>query len=107
MYGAPSAASIYLSWTKGAGSTNTVIRYSYSDYPTAVTEGIALYSGASTGYEHTGLTPARINIIQYGVNQAEYIQLVMLHCLLPQRFNGGDGAIDQPESTRRLVSDSR
>ena len=77
--GAPSAASIYLSWTKGAGST-TVIRYSYSDYPTAITEGIALYSGHQD--MNTGLTPAII-IIQWGERS-----ILLCYLLVPQTLQG-------------------
>lgn len=96
--GAPSATSIYLSWTKGTGATNTVIRYSYSAYPTAITEGIALYSGSSTGYQHTGLTPGKNYYYSMwgesgGVYSASYVTLLVT----TDASTGGDGAIDQPE----------
>lgn len=48
--------SISLSWSKGAGATNTVIRYSTSSYPSAPTEGTALYSGSGTSTTHSDLT---------------------------------------------------
>jgi hypothetical protein len=53
----PTSLSVNLSWTKGVGSTTTLIRYSYTEYPTLVTEGIELYSGAGSSYTQTGLNP--------------------------------------------------
>jgi hypothetical protein len=52
----PSATEIVLSWTKGTGATNTVIRYSINSCPTSNITGTALYNGIASTYTHTGLT---------------------------------------------------
>lgn len=43
-----SNSTIYLTWTKGTGANNTIIRYSTSSYPTTPTEGDLLYNGTGT-----------------------------------------------------------
>jgi hypothetical protein len=50
-----SATSITLSWTKGGGATNTLIKYSLASYPTDTDEGTQLYSGVGTTTTHSGL----------------------------------------------------
>ncbi|KKK44461.1 hypothetical protein LCGC14_3167090, partial [marine sediment metagenome] len=50
------ATSLTLEWTKGGGATNTVIRSSLVGYPTAVTEGDAVYNGVAETTTPAGLT---------------------------------------------------
>lgn len=47
---------IDLTWTKGNGSTYTVIRRSTGSYPTSPDSGTAVYSGVGTSTTDTGLT---------------------------------------------------
>lgn len=54
--GYPEATSISLSWSKGVGSTNTLIRYGTSAYPGSITAGTYAYSGPSSTYTVEGLT---------------------------------------------------
>jgi len=53
--GSATGHTISLSWTKGAGSNNTVIRYSTSSYPTSLTEGTLAYNDTGTSTTVTGL----------------------------------------------------
>lgn len=53
--GYPEASYISLNWTKGAGTTNSVIRYSTTAFPTLISEGIEAYNGTSSSFTHTGL----------------------------------------------------
>ncbi len=45
-----------LSWSKGNGTEQTLIRGSTTDYPSSITEGIEIYNGTGTYVEHTTLT---------------------------------------------------
>lgn len=45
-----------LSWTKGSGSSHTLIRRSTSSYPTSTSEGVQVYFGTAIGFTDTGLT---------------------------------------------------
>lgn len=60
VYAYPESTSIYITWNKGVGSSNTLIRYSYTTYPTATNEGIELYEDSGSSYEHTGLDPGTL-----------------------------------------------
>jgi hypothetical protein len=51
----PSATSANITWAKGAGSTNTMVRYSLSAYPTTTAAGTQAYFGAASTYNLTGL----------------------------------------------------
>lgn len=53
--GYPESTSISLSWSRGAGSTNTLVRYNMAAYPTTITAGIYAYQGPSTTYTLEGL----------------------------------------------------
>lgn len=53
----PGATSIVLSWSKGAGSTTTVIRMKANGCPTDNTDGTLVYNGAASTYTVSGLTP--------------------------------------------------
>lgn len=55
--GVPTATTVSLTWAKGAGATNTLIRYSPADYPDATDSGVLVYLDASSSYQHTDLTP--------------------------------------------------
>ena len=48
--GDPTATTITLVWSKGAGSTNTLIRYSQVDYPESITDGEEAYFGSGNTY---------------------------------------------------------
>lgn len=54
--GYPESTSISLSWSKGTGSTNTLVRYGTSAYPGNVTVGIYAYMGPSSTYTVDDLT---------------------------------------------------
>jgi len=49
--------SVVLSWTKDAGASETLIRYTQTHYPTSITDGTQVYLGTSGTTSHTGLTP--------------------------------------------------
>jgi len=55
--GVPEATSISLSWVKGAGATQSLIRYSFDTYPDATDAGTQLYLGTGSSTTHTELTP--------------------------------------------------
>jgi hypothetical protein len=57
--GNPKATSITLVWSKGAGSTNTLVRYSQTDYPETITDGIEAYFGAGNTYILEGLSSGK------------------------------------------------
>lgn len=48
---------IDVSWTKGTGAVNTVVRRKEGSYPTDVTDGVEAYNGPSASFSDTGLTP--------------------------------------------------
>ena len=48
--GDPAATSITLVWSKGAGSTNTLVTYSQTDYPGTITDGTEAYFGSGNTY---------------------------------------------------------
>jgi len=50
-----SDTSISLSWTKGAGATNTYIRVKTTGYPSNTSDGTLIYSGTASTYTYTGL----------------------------------------------------
>jgi len=53
----PSSHSISLSWIKGNGTTNTMIRGQVGSYPTNYTEGNLVYNSSMSTATHSGLTP--------------------------------------------------
>lgn len=61
----PSATSISLTWNKGLGASNTMVRYLGSGYPTMAT-GILAYSGTGSSYIITGLIPGTTYYISAG-----------------------------------------
>lgn len=52
----PDSDTIGLTWTRGVGATDTLIKYSETDYPADETEGILSYEGALSTHTITGLT---------------------------------------------------
>jgi len=44
---------ISLSWNKGTGASDTLIRFSTDTYPATVSDGVALYLGTGTSTSHT------------------------------------------------------
>lgn len=57
--GYPEATSISLTWSKGIGSTNTLVRYGQTVYPGATTEGTEAYFGPGSTYTLAGLTSGK------------------------------------------------
>jgi len=53
----PTSSTISLLWVKGVGASNTLVRVSTSTYPTAVTEGVAIYAGTGNSYLYSDLPP--------------------------------------------------
>lgn len=51
----PSATSVSLTWAKGAGATNSILRYKIGSYPADETDGTLVYNGTSASTSHTGL----------------------------------------------------
>ena len=53
--GNPSSDSISLSWVRGTGASQVLIRYSTSDYPATTADGIFVYLGDETTFDHEDL----------------------------------------------------
>jgi hypothetical protein len=53
--GIPDDTSISLNWIKGAGATNSLIRFRTDTYPTTTADGTQVYALADNTYNHTGL----------------------------------------------------
>ena len=53
----PTATEVSLSWVKGVGSTETLIRYKLGAYPTGINDGSLAYLGSETAYLHSKLSP--------------------------------------------------
>ena len=56
----PTSTSIYLTWTKGSGSDNTVIRAKTSGWPTSPDDGTSVYNGTGTSTTHSSLSSGQI-----------------------------------------------
>lgn len=56
LIGYPGPTSISLSWSKGTGSTNTLVRYGTSTFPGTITTGTQAYFGPSSTYTIEELT---------------------------------------------------
>jgi hypothetical protein len=57
--GIPTSNTISLSWVKGSGSANTIIRYKVGTYPTGTGDGASAYSGTQTSTVVSGLASGR------------------------------------------------
>ena len=57
--GYPEATSISLSWSKGVGATNTLVRYGTTTYPTSISTGTEAYFGPSSTYTLEDLTSGK------------------------------------------------
>lgn len=69
----PTITGVALTWTKGVGSTQTLIRFKYDDYPANTTDGWQAYIGTSSSYTHTGLDPGvTIYYSAWGESGASY-----------------------------------
>lgn len=56
--GYPQSTSVSLSWTIGGGSSTSMVRFAFDDFPDATDAGTLVYSGTSASYTHDGeLTP--------------------------------------------------
>lgn len=73
----PETTSIGLTWTRGTGTSETMIRYSETAYPTDETEGTQAYVGPLASYIITGLTAGHTYyIVAIGKTGAEYTATV-------------------------------
>ncbi|MDD2702284.1 MAG: fibronectin type III domain-containing protein, partial [Sideroxydans sp.] len=54
--GQPGSTNINLSWVRGEGTSNVLIRYATDDYPATVADGTQIYFDSGSGYNHTGLS---------------------------------------------------
>jgi len=52
----PETTSVAFSWTSGAGSSQTLVRYKPDAYAENITQGIQIYLGTLNSCEHTGLS---------------------------------------------------
>ena len=59
----PKATAISVSWTKGSGSTHTLIRHSSSAYPSTTSAGTSAYMGTGNSVNITGLTEGTTTFI--------------------------------------------
>jgi len=50
----PDEESVTLSWTSGVGSTETIVRYKETGYPTSITDGSSVYDDEGNSVAHTG-----------------------------------------------------
>lgn len=55
----PSATSNSLTWVKGAGTSNSVVRYRTDTFPATYTDGFLVYEGSSSSTTHDDLLPGR------------------------------------------------
>ncbi len=53
----PKATSVSLSWVKGTGASQTLVRYSFETYPADEAEGTQLYLGTGSSTIHANLEP--------------------------------------------------
>jgi len=54
---AAGVSQINLTWTKGAGANNTLVRGKSGSYPTSYSDGVQIYYGTGTSANLTGLSP--------------------------------------------------
>lgn len=77
--GIPTASTIALSWAKGTGASNTLVRYGYTDYPATTADGIQLYFAAGSTTTHTGLDSGKtVYYTAWGESGAVYSSAVNL-----------------------------
>lgn len=80
--GYPEATSISLSWSKGTGSTNTMVRYGQTAYPASTMQGTEAYFGPGSTYTLSGLTSGKTYYFSAwgesgGNHSASYATLLM------------------------------
>lgn len=69
----PDGTTISLTWVKGDGATNTLIRGKAGSSPTGITDGTEVYSGAMNTVSHTGLTEGTTYYyVAWGESGGEY-----------------------------------
>lgn len=92
----PEAESVVLTWAKGSGSTNTMVRYSFTAYPTAVGEGTQLYLGTGSTTTHTGLSQGTtIYYSAWGEDGGDYSAA---YVSTMTTTTGGAGAAENPDT---------
>jgi hypothetical protein len=100
----PSDTTVSLSWTRGSGTTISVIRVAYDDFPATSAVGFAVYNLGSSTYTHTGLTPGKTYYYavwgQSGANESANSAEVMVTTLAAGA--GGDTLTDPLEPMRWL-----
>jgi len=78
----PQATSISLSWIKGTGASQTLIRYSFDAYPAGIGDGIQLYLSTGSSATHTDLVPGTtIYYTAWGESDGGYSSSVNLLAL--------------------------
>lgn len=96
----PKSTSVLLTWTKGAGNTETTIRYSETTYPTDETEGIEGYEGVLSSYEVTGLTSGHTYYIsawgKSGTTYSNTYDTVMTTTIAGEAAGEAPGAPEMP-----------
>jgi len=96
----PEATSITLSWTKGEGATNTLIRYMEGTYPTSTTEGAQAYLGTSSSHSVTELSSGHTYYISMwghsGTNYSDNYTTVMATTLPGVTAGAAPDAPDVP-----------
>jgi hypothetical protein len=71
--GDPTDTTITLVWSKGAGSTNTMVRYSQTDYPESITDGIEAYFDAGNTYTLEDLSSGKnYYFVAWGEDGGDY-----------------------------------
>ncbi len=96
----PMPTYVLLTWTKGAGNTETTIRYSETTYPTDETEGIEGYEGVLSSHAVTGLTSGHTYYIsawgKSGTTYSDTYDTVMTTTIAGEAAGEAPGAPDMP-----------
>ena len=101
----PRATSISLSWTKGSGAAETLIRYKFTSYPTGITDGTLLYLGTGSSTSHTGLTSGTIVFYTaWGKSGTDYSSAVNLLAVTTAGAAAGDEIQAPTMPTNWLIS---
>jgi len=104
-HGIPTGTTVSLTWTKGAGAGESVIRFAAGSYPTSPTEGFAVYSGTSSSYLHTGLTGGTtLYYSVWGMSGGNYSTNYATLMITTSADVTGGGVFTPPSEPSRWVS---